>query len=225
MNIKRIYNQAYYDHFYTEKDFLHFKQDRQYIQMLCSYLPVPGKTVILDVGCGRGYWSRIFWECGIGRVVGIDISQVGLSKARREVPEAEFLVADARHLIFKDGTFDMIFCQGLSEHNTDNLSKAVPVGLELFRCLKEGGLFVFAYSTNFSGKQKYGWQQHEKSVILKHLSDLGGHIEAVSLIERALLLKWLGKFALKNKVLDLFLPVVCRLTGLPVCLVGIIRKI
>ncbi len=202
-----------YDEMYRQNDFIHFKQDRKYIRKLCSFLSDPGNSAVLDVGCGRGYWTKLFKECGVGRAVGIDISRTGLDIARQEAPSAEFVLADARHLQFGDNTFDMIFCQGLSDFNTDELAKA-EAGTELLRCLKKGGLFIFATTTNLTGKKRGSWVQHKPENIRYYLRTLGYDIEAAYLIDRVIFLRLLGKYVFSSFFSKYAIPAICRLTGL-----------
>jgi ubiquinone/menaquinone biosynthesis C-methylase UbiE len=212
-----------YDEMYRKNDFVHFKQDRIYIRKLCSFLADPGQSSVLDVGCGRGYWTRLFQEGGIGRVVGIDISQIGLEAARREVPGAEFIEADARHLQFADKSFDVIFCQGLSDFNTPDLSGA-EAGPELYRCLKEGGLFIFATTSNLSGKKRITWMQHKPEDVRIYLRTLGYQIEATYFIDRVIFLRLFGKYVFHSFFSKYTIPAICRLTGLRGQLICIGRK-
>jgi demethylmenaquinone methyltransferase/2-methoxy-6-polyprenyl-1,4-benzoquinol methylase len=60
----------------------------------------------LDVACGTGYLTR--WLPG--EVVGLDQSSAMLAEARKRVPDAEFVQADAlAGLPFADGAFDRAF--------------------------------------------------------------------------------------------------------------------
>jgi ubiquinone/menaquinone biosynthesis C-methylase UbiE len=213
-----------YDDFYCKTDFRHFKQDHVYVQMLCSFLTDLRHRSVLDVGCGRGYWSHLFHECGVGRVVGVDLSQTGLDVARREVPACEFILADAKQLQFADNTFDMVFCQGLSEYNTADLAKAQSVGQELLRCLKDTGLLVFANSTNLSGKSKNAWVNHRKETILRYLTSLNCQIEATYFFDRAIFLRLLGRNVIRKFISDYVLPFICHVTGFPALMVCIARK-
>ena len=70
-----------------------------------------GKRV-LEVGCGNG---RLTWRYAHSarRVIGIDLSQTGLSEAQNGCPPAlratvSFALADGRALPFAAGRFDVI---------------------------------------------------------------------------------------------------------------------
>jgi ubiquinone/menaquinone biosynthesis C-methylase UbiE len=220
----RLEKAVNYDAFYLNRDFVHFEQDKIYIRFLVSKLRNLETSYVLDVGCGRGYWSELFKENRLGHVVGIDISQTGLKIGRESSPDIEFTLADATKLPYADKSFDMIFCQGLSIFSIDDLSKVKTTGLELFRCLKDDGIFVFAYVTNLSGKMKGSWFQHKQSSIVDYFPSLGCNIVNIYLVERFIMLKLFGKLAINNIFLKHTLPLVCRITGLPICLVVIAVK-
>ena len=70
----------------------------------------PGDSVV-DVACGTGRLAgRLADRVGpFGRVVGVDLSEGMLERARadyRDVVQLEFVAANALHLPFADGTFD-----------------------------------------------------------------------------------------------------------------------
>jgi len=215
---------ANYDAMYPDRDFVHFSQDEKYVRFLVSKLRNPETSSVLDVGCGRGYWSRLFKENGVGHVVGIDVSQVGLRTAREAISDVEFALADATRLPYADQSFDMMFCQGLCIFATDDLSTIKTDALELLRCLKDDGLFFFASATNLSGKWKGSWLQHKQSTVVDFFRSLGCDIVDVYLVERLIMLRLFGRFAITNNLLKHALPIVCCITGLPICLVVIARK-
>lgn len=63
---------------------------------------------ILDVGCGSGVpVARALATAG-HHVVGVDISEVQISRARELVPDAEFINADAMSLDFPPESFDAV---------------------------------------------------------------------------------------------------------------------
>lgn len=60
----------------------------------------------LDVACGTG----AFLTCALpGEVTGLDQSEAMIELARRNVPDATFVVSDALSLPFPDGTFERLF--------------------------------------------------------------------------------------------------------------------
>jgi ubiquinone/menaquinone biosynthesis C-methylase UbiE len=85
---------------------------------------------VLEIGCGHGGISCYLASVGARHVVGIDINTKNLTFARGIVEEHErrlggaklplnFVVTDARHMGFSDGSFDLIVADSLFEHVMD----------------------------------------------------------------------------------------------------------
>jgi 2-polyprenyl-3-methyl-5-hydroxy-6-metoxy-1,4-benzoquinol methylase len=71
---------------------------------------LPARGSVLDIGCGCGVpVARSLAEAGHD-VTGVDISEVQIERARRLVPRASFLQADATQLDFPPGSFDAVVC-------------------------------------------------------------------------------------------------------------------
>jgi SAM-dependent methyltransferase len=71
---------------------------------------LPPRTDVLDLGCGCGVpVSRELTALG-HEVVGVDLSDRQVERARRLVPQARFIRADATEISFDEGTFDAIVC-------------------------------------------------------------------------------------------------------------------
>ena len=103
----------------------------------------PGERV-LDLGAGEGRHTveACRWPC---RVVSVDLSRYDLLRGRYMLADlqrrgiapghADFVIADAQHLPFRDGAFDRVLCTEVLEHIPDDRQ-----GLrELVRVLKPGG--------------------------------------------------------------------------------------
>jgi ubiquinone/menaquinone biosynthesis C-methylase UbiE len=66
--------------------------------------------MILEVGCGSGYYSENLSYL-LGQTIhyiGIDYSAAMVSLARQEYPERPFMLGDATALPFADGTIDIV---------------------------------------------------------------------------------------------------------------------
>lgn len=108
--------------------------------------PVRGKDV-LEVGCGAARWSHALAAAG-ARVVGLDLSNAQLRKARRERRRAgrvALIRANAERLPFVDDAFDVAFSDWGALTFSDP-RKTVP---EVARVLRPGGRLVFATSSPF----------------------------------------------------------------------------
>jgi ubiquinone/menaquinone biosynthesis C-methylase UbiE len=67
--------------------------------------------VLLEVGCGSGYYSEVFASLVAGgvRYTGIDYSEAMIARAHTRYPSAAFEVADATSLPYADNAFDIVF--------------------------------------------------------------------------------------------------------------------
>ncbi|MCD6386439.1 class I SAM-dependent methyltransferase [Candidatus Sumerlaeota bacterium] len=102
--------------------------------------------LILDVGCGAGYYVGEFSVRG-ARVIGLDIDRETIG---RGVPawiiqkyNPVFTVADARHLPFSDNVFDKVVILDCLEH----IEEDGKVLSEVYRVLKDGGKLILTVPT------------------------------------------------------------------------------
>ncbi len=135
-----------------------------------------GKRV-LDVGCGRGWISRLLALRGAS-VAAFDISIEGCRLTRDKLKALGFSarsigVMDAHDLGFKDSTLDAIFMAGVLHHL--NIAK---VATEAHRVLKPGGRIVFYEPLRYgpimwairqvwlrlNGLKEYDMTEHEEAL-------------------------------------------------------------
>nr|WP_201763925.1 class I SAM-dependent methyltransferase [Archaeoglobus sulfaticallidus] len=102
---------------------------------------------VLDVGCGTGFVSLILAELG-HEVVGIDLSEGMLSKAREKAEEKGhnilFKIDDAENLAFEDNTFDAV----IERHVLWTLPNPEKAIKEWVRVLRQGGKLILIESEN-----------------------------------------------------------------------------
>ncbi|MFI0795517.1 class I SAM-dependent methyltransferase [Micromonospora rubida] len=85
--------------------------DGQYASWLADlHQRLPTSAEVLDLGCGCGVPVARFLAHAGHRVTGIDISDVQIERARRLVPTAVFLRADATQLDLAPESFDAVVC-------------------------------------------------------------------------------------------------------------------
>jgi ubiquinone/menaquinone biosynthesis C-methylase UbiE len=93
-------------------------------------------TDVLDLGTGTGSGAAIVVRrFPDARVVGVDLSEEMLERARVNVPGAEFRRADASSLPFSDESFDLVAHANM-----------IPFFDEVARVLRPGGTALFAFS-------------------------------------------------------------------------------
>ena len=79
-----------------------------------------GKTLnILELGCGNGYFCDVLSKMG-HKVVGVDISEIGISIAKKSFPHIQFMKCDIYNIeadpMFSGKYFDVIVAIEVIEH-------------------------------------------------------------------------------------------------------------
>jgi len=73
--------------------------------------------IILDIGCGSGVQLRALEVDSPGLLIGMDLNLSALQFAKgKDIPNTEFLIADAEQLPFKEKTVNRIICAEIIEH-------------------------------------------------------------------------------------------------------------
>lgn len=104
-------------------------------RLTAEHLPEGG--VLLDVGCGEGYYTAgvaaALTAAGrSARIAGVDLSKPSLKKAAKRLRSAEFAVASVYHLPLAGESVDLI------------LNCFAPLALEEYlRVLKPGGIYLY----------------------------------------------------------------------------------
>jgi ubiquinone/menaquinone biosynthesis C-methylase UbiE len=96
------YDDWYEGKIYGDPEHDSFLAERELLEREIAELP-PERT--LDVACGTGFLTRHL----PGEIVGLDQSTAMLAIARRQAPNAEYVLGDAFALPFPDGSFDRVF--------------------------------------------------------------------------------------------------------------------
>jgi len=115
---------------------------------------LPDKAKILDLCCGTGQLAKVLIEKGYS-VTGIDGSKEMLRYARKNSPEAEFILEDARSFQLP-AEYNAVFCTFDSLNHVMVLKELHQVFQNVYNCLVKGGIFVFDMTTkkHFEIKQK-----------------------------------------------------------------------
>jgi SAM-dependent methyltransferase len=119
-------------------------------------LPRGDGAELLDVGCNWGRWTLAAAGSGY-RAVGIDPALEAVAAARRVAAqlerEAEYVVADARHLPFPDGSFDVVFSYSVLQHF--GKEDALQALREMGRVLRPGGRALVQMANAFGPRNLY----------------------------------------------------------------------
>lgn len=107
---------------------------------------IPRGIHILDVGCGIGNSLFALYANGFRDIYGLDIERQLVEYARKNIPNANLVVADAEHIPFSSRTFDCVVCYDLLEH----VLKPEKVLGEISRVLKEGHTLYMVVANGYS---------------------------------------------------------------------------
>lgn len=102
--------------------------------------PLAGKRVV-DLGCGFGWASRWMREQGAASVLGIDLSQNMIARARADTadPAIEYRIADLETLELPEGAFDLAY-SALTFHYVKDFRRLIGM---IHKALAADGDLVF----------------------------------------------------------------------------------
>lgn len=110
-------------------------------------LPFIKGEIVLDAGCGTGYFSKK-WKLMGKKVIALDLSLLMLTNAKKKNTATSYIKGDIENLPIKDNSVDFCF-SNLAIQWCNNTHKALS---ELYRITKKGG--VIAFSTLADGSLK-----------------------------------------------------------------------
>lgn len=112
---------------------------RRFHQLPLQGLTITSETQVLDLCCGSGQATQYLVEDS-QNVTGLDVSPVSLERAKRNVPQAQYVEALAEAMPFEDSNFDVVHtCVAMHEMKPDQLQQILS---EVYRVLKPGGVFA-----------------------------------------------------------------------------------
>jgi SAM-dependent methyltransferase len=123
---------------------------------LRGWLPELDGRTVLDLGCGFGWFCRWARRNGAADVLGLDISERMLARAKAETDDAAitYVKADLEHLTLPPATFDLAY-SSLVFHYIENLQ---PLLARVHAALVPGGRLVFSVEHPiFTAPSHPGW--------------------------------------------------------------------
>ncbi|MEV8516033.1 class I SAM-dependent methyltransferase [Dactylosporangium sp. NPDC051484] len=116
---------------------------------------LPAAARVLDLGCGCGVpVARNLAERGHD-VTGVDLSDVQIERARRLVPRATFLRADATTVAFPERSFDAVVCLYALIHMP--LDAQQPLIARIATWLRPGGILLATTAVHEWTGTDEGW--------------------------------------------------------------------
>ncbi|HAA32953.1 MAG TPA: SAM-dependent methyltransferase [Cyanobacteria bacterium UBA8553] len=123
--------------------------EAQFHQLPLQGLTISAESPVLDLCCGSGQATQYLVQYSQD-VTGLDISPVSLERAKRNVPQAQYVEALAEKMPFPDAQFDLVHTSvAMHEMKPSVLRQIIK---EVYRVLKPGGVFAlvdFHKPTNF----------------------------------------------------------------------------
>ena len=169
MRDRPIFQKEFWEGFHGQLGFVLRGRHREAVAMMLRYYKGPGGR-LLDLGCGGGGVAVLLRDaCGFAEVVGVDISEESVAKARELGVDALQLNIDFEDLPFEDNSFDAAFCGEVLEHviNADHLLD------ELHRTLRPGAVAVLTTANLASWHNRialglFGWQPFYSGVSYRY---------------------------------------------------------
>lgn len=124
--------------------------------VLRALLPDLRGLRVVDLGCGYGWFCRFAREQGAAEVLGLDVSEKMLARAREMTsdPAIQYQRADLESVALPDEIFDLAY-SSLALHYLVHLDRLVA---NVSRALSPGGRFVFsAEHPLFTAPSEPGW--------------------------------------------------------------------
>lgn len=113
---------------------------------------------VVDLGCGFGWFCRFAAEAGAAGVLGIDLSENMLARARAEGGAITYERADLETLVLPEGAFDLVYSSLTVHYLADFPRFAAMVAASLV----PGGRFVFSMEHPlYTAPTKPGWAEVE----------------------------------------------------------------
>ncbi len=144
---------------------------------------------VVDLGCGFGWFCRWARVRGAAHVLGLDVSEKMLARARSDAPDAAITYdrADLERLELPEASFDLAY-SSLALHYIEDVARLFST---IHRALVPGGRFVFSTEHPvFMAPTKPGWS----------IDDEGGRTWPVDryLVEGPRTTEWFAKGVVKH---------------------------
>ncbi|WP_010495504.1 class I SAM-dependent methyltransferase [Paenibacillus elgii] len=124
--------------------------------VLKSLIPDLRNKSVLDLGCGFGWHCRYSREQQASSVIGVDISDKMLQKAREMTndPLISYIKMPIEDIVFSDAPFDVVI-SSLAFHYIKSFEA---ICKKVYACLKPGGVFIFSVEHPiFTSRNEQDW--------------------------------------------------------------------
>ena len=117
---------------------------------------------ICEVGCGAGAFLYPLYQAGYRGICGFDYSPAHIAHCRRVMALGLFVAAEAASNPFRDGTFNIVFCNGVFNYFA-TLEYADRTVREIVRTLRNNGRTLILDVNDASKREEYEAQGRRQS--------------------------------------------------------------
>lgn len=123
--------------FQTKEEYLLYLKQLFPYKTIKRYLPKKG--LILDLGCGEGYGTKIISQY-VKKIIGLDIEKETIEHASKKYQSKNciFELYDGVKIPYKSNTFDAVISFQVIEHIQNDLNYIS----EVYKVLKKNGIFI-----------------------------------------------------------------------------------
>jgi SAM-dependent methyltransferase len=171
-------------------DYAHRLGMRRAFRFLESQWGLLRGRAVLDLGCGRGRWSKEYAARG-AQVTGVDISPDAISLLAEEMPEHQFICQDIPELNLPPGSFDIVSSVTVLQHMPQE--KQQLAFSHMAEWIKSGGYLVLLENVmGFDAPHVFPhradeWITMVEAAGLKRRYDAGSNYELLFRIEAGIL--------------------------------------
>jgi 2-polyprenyl-3-methyl-5-hydroxy-6-metoxy-1,4-benzoquinol methylase len=100
------------------------------------------RAKVMDIGCGSGFYTKLLYDSGVKKYLGLDITDVLFPEFEKQFPQFKFIKKD----ITKDRIeekFDLIIMIDVIEHIVDEDKLLFSIE-NVKNCLSKDGIFILA---------------------------------------------------------------------------------
>jgi len=149
---------------------------RSFVKGLVRKAGIKSDGYLLDAGCGQGFFTNLFAECGIN-AVGVDVSRAGIAAATSTYRSSRvtFQVGDILDLKWTD-QFDCVFTRSCSLYNTHDFAAKHDITNTLLSYVRPGGILIFDYYTKLNNRPAPPgqWIYHSLADVQEHFAQYAG---------------------------------------------------
>lgn len=105
----------YNEDYFTKSPYAPYEDFQHHAPRVDKIIKLANPKSVLDVGCAFGYIVKRLNDRGV-MAYGCDISEYAVKRASEIIPDRVVQCDIRSGLPFKDGEFDLLYCEGVLEH-------------------------------------------------------------------------------------------------------------